>query len=603
VYQALKPRWGKAVLELEERGPVLTLRPAASKDALPAAAVSAAGVPAAGDASIAAVSFSAGDTGGGPAELRISLDRDAGILVEAPRGNNGFRRVTLEKFRAYDETDRVLRRLLKEAEALGVYSDTRPERIPYILYDYARALEEELLAAADETAPPESLPGKRAAWIDARSEYFKSLDEFLYGPAEMTLIGGYEEIIATEKLGEGGLEKLRNLRDGLIRSFVEMRETHRELTELRSALSEALVSSFCVMGPRPEYAADGAAAPVPLELAALSPAEGAVESSLLLANALLTGRHIIPGETRYVLFWSLLLVFVILAVIHLMRPPALLALGFAASVLCAAGFGWSFIISAYWIDPFIPAGSCLAGTFVMFCLSSLVISRGTRRFRLAYGPVVNRACLKQLIRTGQPPLSETINARAAVIAVKNAGFLKQEDREEPLLAARAAAEFRNAVSRTFRKVGAVILGYEGDTVLVCFGSPLERIYLGQIKTETQYGDEIKARSNHHPAVKAMGFITELLQPASGNSAVKSWRFGLDCGVCAFFWSEGTGYTAVGRPMIRARILSSLASRYRARILITDSIRERLNQPVRKLHTLGEQGGEGKEYFYEPLIRK
>jgi hypothetical protein len=54
-------------------------------------------------------------------------------------------------------------------------------------------------------------------------------------------------------------------------------------------------------------------------------------------------------------------------------------------------------------------------------------------------------------------------------------------------------------------------------------------------------------------------------------------------------------------MVRARILASLAFRYRARILITDSVRERLNQPVRKLHTLGGQGGEGKEYFYEPLI--
>jgi class 3 adenylate cyclase len=337
--------------------------------------------------------------------------------------------------------------------------------------------------------------------------------------------------------------------------------------------------------------------------ASFSPAAGAVESSLVLANTLLTGRHIIPGETRYVLFWSLLAAFVILAVIRVMRPPVLLASGFAASVLCGAGFGWSFIISAYWIDPFIPAGACLAGTLVMFCLSSLIISRGIRRFRLAYGPVVNRACLKQLIRAGQPSLSETSSARAAVIAVRSEGFLKREDLEKPLAAARAAAEFRNTVSRTFKKAGAAILGYEGDTVLICFGSPLERIYLGRIKTETQYGDDLNARSNHHPAVKAMGFITELLQPDSGDSPLKSWRFGVDCGECAFSWSEETGYTAAGRPVVRARILSSLASRCRARVLITDSVRERLNQPVRKLQTLGERDGGGKEYFYEFLLKK
>ncbi|MDR1588107.1 MAG: hypothetical protein LBS57_11675 [Treponema sp.] len=586
VYQALRPRWAKAALELEERGPVLTLRPAVPGGLVPAAAA----VPASADTADAAVS-----AGGKPAELRFSLDGNANILVEGPRGNDAFRRVALEKFRAYDEADQALRRLLKNAEALGVYSGTRPERIPYILYDYAEALKEELLSAAGGQTAPDSLSGSRRDWTEARREYFNSLDEFLYGPAEMSLVGGYEEIIATEKLGEEGLEKLRNLRDGLIRSFVEMREKHRELTELRSALSEALASSFCIMGTSAETSA--------VPLAAPGPAEGAVESSLILANALLTGRHIIPGETRYVLFWSLLIVSVILIGIHIMRPPALLVSGFAASALCGAGFGWSFIISAYWIDPFIPAGACLAGTLVMFCLSSLIISRGTRRFRLAYGPAVNRACLKQLIRTGQPSLSETICARAVVIAVKNAGLLKREDQEEPILAAGAAAEFRNTVSRTFKKAGAAILGYEGDTVLVCFGSPLERIYLGQIKTETQYGDDLRARSNHHPAVKAMGFITELLQPASADFPVKSWRFGVDCGECAFSWSEETGYTASGRPLVRARILSSLASRYRAKVLIADSVRERLNQPVRKLHTLGEQDGGGKEYFYEPLIRK
>jgi hypothetical protein len=121
--------------------------------------------------------------------------------------------------------------------------------------------------------------------------------------------------------------------------------------------------------------------------------------------------------------------------------------------------------------------------------------------------------------------------------------------------------------------------------------------LEQIKTETQYSDQPKARSSHHPAIKAGGFISELLQDGLAVSSIKSWRFGIDSGDCAFYWSERTGYTATGRPMVRARILASLTARYRTRVLVTDPVREKLNQPVRKRHTLGGEG------VYELLIQK
>ena len=593
VYRSLKPRWNESVLEYTERGPVLINRSVPANlpggdqpDAVP----SDDAVPAAADAGQAAVTI----------ETRFALDKNGNLLFEQPRKNEGFRRVSLERFREYEKADRLMRRLLREAEALGVYSETRPERIPLILCDYAASLREDLLKTAvppepdsGETPPSGTVSAltaeKRAAWITARAEYISSLDEFLYGPAEMTLVNGYEEIIATETLGDAGIAKLQNLRDELIRAFVAMREQHRELVELRSLLTETLDSSFCVMG-----------------MANTGGGAGVSETSALLANALLTGHSVTPGQSRYIVFWSLLIVFFILICVHALHPPVVLLSGLAASLLCVAGFGWSFIISAYWIDPRIPAAACLAGTLVIFTARSLVMYRGARRFYAAYGAAVSRPCLRRLIRAGRPPAGEILTARAAVIAVKNPGLLSREDREEPHLAARASAEFHSAVSAVFKKAGAAILGREGDTVLACFGSPLERVYLEQEKNETRYGDETNAFSSHHPAVKAAGCITELLRqslpsPAKGGaSPAASWRFGIDCGDCAFSWSEETGYTANGRPMVRARVLASLAARYRIRILVTGPVREQLNQPVRKINTLGS-GGENHESFYELLF--
>jgi hypothetical protein len=524
VYEALKPRWEKAEIEYKEQGPVLT----------------------------------AGD-------FQFPLDINGNILIESIHDGDSIRGVDLEYLRRYIDEDHVMRRLLKEAEALGFFSELKPERIPPILYDYALGLWDDLMKSKTED---------RSAWIRARKDYFSSLDELFNSMTEANLVDAYEELIATEKLKPDGIAKLQKLRDDLISSFAAMREKYLELEEYRNILAEALDSSFCIMGP------------------AHSPT---VEASASLANTLLTGRCVTPGQERHILFWSILAVLILLAAVHSLRPVVLLITGTIASLLCFFGFGWSFIILGYWIDPLIPALPCMSGTLVMFYAGFLLRRNSIRRFRLAYGPAVNKNCLKALIRTGQPRPSETQIAGAAIVAVKNAGLLIREDKGDPLVSSRMIAEFRASVSDLFKKAGAVVIGCEGEQVLVCFGSPLERIYLKQTKTETVYGDDPGARGLYHPVVKAAGFVSELIQ-----NCPASWHFGLDFGKCAFSWSDRTGYTANGRPLIRARVLCSLTSRYQARVLVTDTVREKLNQPVRKLHVLKEADGREGENFYELL---
>jgi hypothetical protein len=114
-----------------------------------------------------------------------------------------------------------------------------------------------------------------------------------------------------------------------------------------------------------------------------------------------------------------------------------------------------------------------------------------------------------------------------------------------------------------------------------------------MKHESPYADDSKSPGN--PASRACGFITELLKE---NETADAWRFGIDYGECVFAWTERTGYTAVGRAVVRSRILSGLAARYHAKVLVSDAVQERINLPVRKLQTLGGKDESGRESFYE-----
>jgi len=478
------------------------------------------------------------------------LDRDGNILLEKYQPDkNPFRSLTLGQFRAYDQTGKVLARLLKDAEALGAYSATEPDRIPLILYNHAETLKDALLDGPDAL--------KHADWVAARAKYIASLDEFLYGPAEMNLVNGYEELIATEGLDAVGTARLQILRDDLIRSFADMREKHRELSGLYTVLSRELASSLCIMGP----AISASSIPV---------------SSALLANALLSGRSITPGQSKLIVLWSLLVSFFILACIHRLRPILLFITGLAISLLCVAAFGFSFIISGYWIDPFIPSAAMLGGTLFL-CVAGFCISYGRMlRFRLAFTGLVNNHMLRRLVRIGRPPLAETLSAQAVIIAVKNAGMSGKEDRESPLEAAQAAAEFRREFSRIFRRHGALILGIENDIALACFGSPPQRL-CGEAVT--------------HPAALAIPCIRELFN----NPRTANWRLGIEAGECSFSWSEETGYTAHGRPMIRARLFTSLASRYNVQAIIGETARKSSGLNLRKLASLA-----GDDFYELPV---
>jgi hypothetical protein len=507
---------------------------------------------------------------------RFPLDKNGNILIEKPGKSRGFRRLGMNLFLDYNEADRSMTQLLKDADEMGVFARTVPEQRPLILLAYAEDKKQELLKNPDEI--------KRAAWIKRRLEYITSLDEFLYGPAEMDLINGYEETLASGKLGEQGIRRLQDTRDKVIRSFVAMREKHRDLADLRAFLAQASEASFCIMGP-PVTAGGGISIS---------------ESSALFVNTLLTGSCVTPGQGIHLYLWPLLASFIALAFIFSLRPLTLFIAGIGAVIIDGFAFGAAFVISGYWIDPFISMGACLFGTLVLF-VSRFSIGRGRAlRFRLAYAPFVDNDILKALVKAGRPLLSETVRSHAAIIAVKKPGLLSREDKAVPLESKKAAAKFRDDFLKIFKKAGAVILGFEGDIALACFGSPLERIR--------------GIKKNNNCSLQAANMVENLLKFSGSQisgTQLSDCLFGIEAGDCVFSWSEASGYTANGRAVIRARLYATLAKRCRVRAVIGESAKKEAGFEARKLSSLnvnsgglaaGKAAGPDENNFYElPVI--
>jgi hypothetical protein len=473
-------------------------------------------------------------------ELDIPLDRNANIITP---WNCNFRRIDISLFREYEEAELAMRSALAKANELGAFSQTLPEKSPLILCDFALKFKEELLNS----------PGveKRSAWIAGREKYFKSLDEFFESRAEADLVRGYNDVIADEKLlGEEGLAALAKMRDQLMQSFTNIRDEYDRLYSVHSKLKEELAMSFCVLGRGIN-----------------------AEYSALLANALITGSHIKPVYDRYALIFSAATAFFILLVIFYMRPSVLLIFGIFLSAIASAVFGIVFIYYSYWIDPAIVFVSSVTGTLVIFYIKCAVKDYRARHFRIAYGPSVSQDTLNELICAGRPSLSDVIVTNAAVVAIKNNNLLSSEDKEKPHDAGKAKKAFFSLVKKTVSGYGAIIAGFEGDTVLACFGSPLDK--------------------SEDPLNRACGMVADLL-----NDERKSWNFGIDAGECTFYWMPETGYSVNGKPAVRARVASSKTRRLEVRSIVTETVWLDLNLKAKKLGSLYD----GSEAIYEyPVV--
>jgi hypothetical protein len=272
-----------------------------------------------------------------------------------------------------------------------------------------------------------------------------------------------------------------------------------------------------------------------------------------------------------------------------------LGAGALLTLFTGTAFSLSFVFSGLWLDPLVPASACAAGVMVSFAWALISRGRHNRRFRLAYGPFVSRSCLRSVIRAGRPHPSQTHTVLSAVVAIKKTGSAAGGDSQAPF--AWSVLVFQEKVSELFKKAGGTIIGTEGDLVTACFGSPLERVYLRGKKKASVYEGNINARTT--PAALAVDFVSEIAEKPE----CSAWNFGLDMGACAFAWTALSGYFALGGPVQRARILSRLAARYNARVVISASVNEALpDLAVRKLDVLKEKGGSEGEPFYRLAVR-
>jgi len=185
--------------------------------------------------------------------------------------------------------------------------------------------------------------------------------------------------------------------------------------------------------------------------------------------------------------------------------------------------------------------------------------------------------------------TQAVRAIAAVIAIKNN---TPEANPETRASTLSILDFHEKAALLFKKNGGTIIGAESDLVSVCFGSPLERIYLRGRRNTSPYEGQINAQLA--PALKAVEVVTDMAK----QEECENWHFGIDLGSCIFLWSPLSGYFAIGSPVQRAASLSRLGLNYNAQVIVSAPVNDALpDMALKKLAALKNPDGSQGDAFY------
>lgn len=498
---------------------------------------------------------------------------DAYAVMELPvsaEGTMPFRRIDFQEIAKYSAQDKALYGLLADMEHAGYLASLDPGSHPPALYDHALSLKKIFLAKPSDES--------ELSWRKAREDYLGSIRTLLSSQTETELLNGFDLLLAAESLEDTGTTRINDLKQSVSATFTSARLSFNEFQHARDRLQKALRGSLCIMG------------------SASDPTQA--ETMAFLANSILTDSHFrVATGSRYKL-WTLLPALVAAALLAPFGTLLSALLGLFSIVASAGVFSLLFVYQGIWMDPLAVAVLTASAVAASLAVELAVRVRITARLRQRAGNRLPQTAITALAGRHILPPDTDQSARAAIVAVRHFGESSLVDNEDSGSQAAALRAFHDAAAAELTKRGGVILGVDEFILIAGFGTPLHTAADNSANGSTKDPSDEAGRDLSQAAQQACDAALDITVSAPELSG--EWRFGLDLGVCNFFYSRVDGYSAVGRAINYARLLSGLSSKYNTRILVTQGIVSEAGDrfKTRRLDSLVEKASGNEHAFYE-----
>ncbi|AEJ20585.1 CHASE2 domain-containing protein [Gracilinema caldarium] len=466
----------------------------------------------------------------------LPLDTRGRFLVHH---TESYKTIPLKDILAYQEQEKKLYEALKEMERSGYFIHLDPLQYPTTLYEYTQSLEMEVLDSP--------LPDLLRQWREARKAFYKAVSEYLQGPAEQTILKGYDALLVTENLKEGGKERIASLKELVSQSFSWARKAYDELMVLYTQLESVLYNGYCIVGST----------------------SGDAEASVALLSTILSRSFIYPGKPLYLFLANTVVLLVLFIMSTLFSPLWFFVFSVILAIICLFINAGLFVIGGYWYAPIIPVGIVLGSSLLYLLEQALLLLYMRRHQELALKYRMSQDAFKTHLRSIPlhdlavvPKPVDIQEMEALILCVRHASFLGDGPSIPLKDFAQDVKVFRHKTAELIKSYGGTILWMDGEVLFAAFGFP-HRASL----------------PSWNPAREALTAAQNIVTTFSDEPVT----VGIDYGISAFYFDVLSGYSALGRISIHARVLSGLAGRYQVRLLCSESainyIQNHIDEPL------------------------
>jgi len=465
-------------------------------------------------------------------QYELALDNQGRFLVQKPKS---YHSISVKEILTYQEQEKRLYEALKEMERSGYFINLDALQYPTTLYEYAQSLEMEVLDSP--------LPERLRQWREARQAFYRAATDFLQGPEEKNILAGYEGLLNTESLQEGGKERIASLKELASQSFSWARKAHGELMDLKTRLESVLQGGYCIIGP----------------------ASGDAEATVSLVSTILSRSFIHPGKPLYLFVASTAIILLLYSATAVFSPLWFFVFSIIVAIigfLISAGL---FVFGGYWYAPLLVLIVVL-GTAVLYELEQvfyMIYMRRHQELALKHrmSPSAFTAVLKSIPLSNLSSVPAPVDiqeADALILCVRHASFLNDGPVISLIDFAQNLKHVRQKSAALLQQHGGMILWMDGEVLFAAFGFPTR-----------------DSGTPWNPAKEAL---------EAGRALVSAFpdepvTVGMDYGPSAFYFDVLSGYSALGRISVHARVLSGLAGRYQVRLLCTEAALDFLQSGV------------------------
>jgi len=500
---------------------------------------------------------------------------DAVVMVdEAPPEGRFERRLALAEALGYARLDEIARERLFEMEAAGYMLGLAPDDHPLVASDHALRLRAEALAR----------PGAAVAWRAARERAMATL--LSYPVYEARLLAGYDELLASSEGADA--EQARALREACARDFAALRGESWRLAAERERLASLVSGATAIV-------ADA----------------GEGERIAVALNAAEAGRWLILPSSLQRRLWIALPGLVVAVATAWFSPAVTLGAGLLAAIAAAAAYAAFYVQKGVWLEPQLAALAAMLVALASSGLARLLTRRAEARTRQILarrvGERLARRVARRVARQGSA-LPEGYSS-AVIVAVRDLGSPAGLESAEAGLTgeargvtakAQALKAFHGEAAAALEAAGAVVLAIDEFVVLAGFGTALGRA-MGGWPGRSSDGSLGAATD----AALRFAYAATADRPGGPDEASRrrDWRVGLASGACVFYASRLDGYGCLGTPPTHARVLSSLAQGYDARVLASKGFVDEFEAAgtrrlaARRLDSLVDKASGAEEAFF------